>query len=69
LVTWLAARPLQHWQIMIRRRRVQSGYIYVEYLVVLILVGLVITLALFELGPSIVKNYTAQKTVLLEEGP
>ena len=54
---------------MIRRRRVQSGYIYVEYLVILILVAIVITLALFKLGPSIIKNYTDQKRVLLEEGP
>jgi hypothetical protein len=54
---------------MIRRRGAQAGYIYVEYLVILICVGIVITLALFELGPGIVKNYTAQKKVLLEEGP
>ena len=51
------------------RRRAQAGFVYVEYLVILVFVGIVITLALIKVGPSILNDYRSQKTVILEEGP
>jgi len=56
-------------QLSMTRRRAQAGFVYVEYLVILVFVGIVITLALIKVGPSILNDYRSQKTVILEEGP
>ena len=50
-------------------RRKSAGFIYVEYLAVLVMVGLVIALALATLGPVVIDGYREQLRALLAIAP
>ena len=53
----------------LRAARRARGFAQVEYLVVILCVGIVTAFALYRLGPSILKNYREQETILLQKGP
>jgi len=51
------------------RLRDQRGTVYVEYLIVLISIGLVVFPALAALGPNVIRNYTHTRAQLLKMSP
>ncbi len=52
-----------------RLHRDTRGSIYLEYVVVYALVGLVIAVGLVAIGPRVVQHYSLQRQVLYQSSP
>ena len=52
-----------------RLRRDTRGSVYIEYVVVYALVGLVIAVGLVAIGPRVVEHYSRERQVLYQSSP
>ena len=52
-----------------RRARAEAGEVYLEYLIVLLAIGIPLATTIAATGPGIVKSYQTERAVLLSIDP